>query len=191
MRHGQSVGNEADQFTGWQDVGLTDRGRAEAANAAALVMAGGFTVNGAFSSTLKRAQETCRIVLAGIGRPELHIILSEDLRERDYGRLTGLTKYEARQVWGEAHVEGWRRSYDLAPPDGESLKDTGARVWPYYIRFILPAVMCNGTILLVAHGNSLRALSMVLDGLSHEDVVNLEIPTARPGVYRCRSDAIR
>jgi 2,3-bisphosphoglycerate-dependent phosphoglycerate mutase len=128
-------------------------------------------------------------MLGEMGREDLPTIRNIALNERDYGELSGLNKDDARKKWGEEQVHIWRRSYDVPPPGGESLKDTGARVWPYYIHDIQPKVLGDGTVLVVAHGNSLRALVMALDGLSGEEIVGQEIATGVPIVYRLNADS--
>jgi 2,3-bisphosphoglycerate-dependent phosphoglycerate mutase len=142
----------------------------------------------AFTSDLSRAQATCKLILEEIGQPDLKTIANQALNERDYGDLSGLNKDDARARWGEEQVHVWRRSYDVPPPGGESLKDTVARVLPYYIREILPRVMRGERVLVAAHGNSLRALVMVLDGLTSETIPSLELATGIPLVYTLNDD---
>jgi 2,3-bisphosphoglycerate-dependent phosphoglycerate mutase len=188
VRHGQSEWNQKNLFTGWRDVDLSLQGVAEAERAGELLK-GRYTFRIAFTSALKRAQRTLDIILKEIGAEDIPVIRDQALNERDYGDLVGLNKDDARAKFGEEQVQLWRRSYDVAPPNGESLRDTGARVWPYYIYRILPHVLrCDG-VLIVAHGNSLRALIMALDGLSPDEVVRLELATGVPIVYRFNSDA--
>jgi 2,3-bisphosphoglycerate-dependent phosphoglycerate mutase len=188
VRHGQSEWNLKNLFTGWKDPGLTELGIAEARRAGELLSAREIRFDIAFTSALSRAQHTCRIILEGVGQPGLETIRDEALNERDYGDLSGLNKDDARARWGEEQVHVWRRSYDVPPPGGESLKDTGARVWPYYIREILPRAMRGETVLVAAHGNSLRSLVMVLDGLTREQVTELNLDTGVPIVYRLKGD---
>jgi 2,3-bisphosphoglycerate-dependent phosphoglycerate mutase len=188
VRHGQSEWNLKNLFTGWKDPGLTELGIAEAKRAGELLSARGTRFDIAFTSALSRAQHTCRIILDGVGQPGLETIRDQALNERDYGDLSGLNKDDARARWGEEQVHVWRRSYDVPPPGGESLKDTGARVWPYYIREILPRAMRGETVLVAAHGNSLRSLVMVLDGLTREEVTELNLDTGVPIVYRLKAD---
>jgi 2,3-bisphosphoglycerate-dependent phosphoglycerate mutase len=183
-RHGQSEWNLKNLFTGWRDPGLTDLGVEEARTAGRRLKAMGVRFDIAFTSDLSRAQRTCKLILEEIGQPELEIIADQALNERDYGDLSGLNKDDARARWGEEQVHLWRRSYDVPPPGGESLKDTVARVLPYYIREILPRVMGGKRVLVAAHGNSLRALVMVLDGLTSETIPGLELATGIPLVYR-------
>jgi 2,3-bisphosphoglycerate-dependent phosphoglycerate mutase len=187
-RHGQSEWNLKNLFTGWRDPGLTDLGVEEARTAGRRLKAMGVRFDIAFTSDLSRAQRTCKLILEEIGQPELEIIADQALNERDYGDLSGLNKDDARARWGEEQVHLWRRSYDVPPPGGESLKDTVARVLPYYIREILPRVMGGERVLVAAHGNSLRALVMVLDGLTSETIPGLELATGIPLVYRLNAD---
>jgi 2,3-bisphosphoglycerate-dependent phosphoglycerate mutase len=188
VRHGQSEWNLKNLFTGWKDPGLTEQGIAEAKTAGRLLAARNTRFDIAFTSALSRAQHTCDIILAGVGQTGLATLKDEALNERDYGDLSGLNKDDARKRWGEKQVHVWRRSYDVPPPGGESLKDTGARVWPYYIRNILPCAMRGQTVLVAAHGNSLRSLVMVLDGLTREEVTELNLDTGVPMVYRLNAD---
>jgi len=188
VRHGQSEWNLKNLFTGWKDPGLTEQGVAEAEQAGRLLAARKIKFDIAFTSALGRAQRTCDIILDKVGQTGLATIRDEALNERDYGDLSGLNKDDARARWGEEQVHIWRRSYDVPPPGGESLKDTGARVWPYYIRHILPRAMAGGTVLVAAHGNSLRALVMVLDGMSREAITELNLDTGVPMVYRLNAD---
>lgn len=188
VRHGQSEWNLKNLFTGWKDPGLTEQGVAEAKTAGRLLAARKTRFDIAFTSALSRAQHTCDIILAGVGQTGLATLKDEALNERDYGDLSGLNKDDARKRWGEKQVHVWRRSYDVPPPGGESLKDTGARVWPYYIRHILPCAMRGQTVLVAAHGNSLRSLVMVLDGLTRKEVTELNLDTGVPLVYRLNAD---
>ena len=188
VRHGQSEWNLKNLFTGWRDVGLTEQGVAEAKAAGARVKAKGLTFGIAFTSALSRAQRTCDLILEESGQTGIPIVRDEALNERDYGDLSGLNKDDARAKWGEEQVHVWRRSYDVQPPGGESLRDTGARVWPYYINRIQPHVMRGEGVLVAAHGNSLRALIMALDGLSGDEVVKLELATGLPILYRLNAD---
>jgi 2,3-bisphosphoglycerate-dependent phosphoglycerate mutase len=189
VRHGQSEWNLKNLFTGWRDVGLTDLGREEAKNAGARLKALGLTFDIAFTSALKRAQASCDLILGELGQTGLDTVRDQALNERDYGDLSGLNKDDARAKWGEEQVHVWRRSYDIAPPGGESLKDTGARVWPYYIHVLQPHVLRGETVLVVAHGNSLRALIMALDGLTGDQIVKTELATGVPIVYRLNADS--
>ena len=187
-RHGQSEWNLKNLFTGWKDPGLTDLGIEEARAAGRRLKEMGVQFDVAFTSDLGRAQRTCKLILEEIGQPDLKTIASQALNERDYGDLSGLNKDDARARWGEEQVHLWRRSYDVPPPGGESLKDTVARVLPYYIREILPRVMRGERVLVAAHGNSLRALVMVLDGLTSETIPSLELATGIPLVYALNDD---
>ena len=187
-RHGQSEWNLKNLFTGWKDPGLTDLGVEEARTAGRRMKALGLTFDIAFTSALSRAQETLRLMLEEIGQPRLETIRDQALNERDYGDLSGLNKDDARKRWGEDQVHLWRRSYDVPPPGGESLKDTVARALPYYVQEILPRVMAGERVLVAAHGNSLRALVMVLDRLTPNTIPGLELATGIPLVYRLQGD---
>jgi 2,3-bisphosphoglycerate-dependent phosphoglycerate mutase len=189
VRHGQSEWNLKNLFTGWRDPGLTEKGHEEAKAAGQALKARGLTFDIAYTSVLSRAQVTCRHILEAVGQPDLETIRDQALNERDYGDLSGLNKDDARAKWGEEQVHVWRRSYDIAPPGGESLKDTGARVWPYYLHDIQPHVLRGETVLVAAHGNSLRALIMALDGLSKDEVVKMELGTGVPVIYRLNADS--
>jgi 2,3-bisphosphoglycerate-dependent phosphoglycerate mutase len=188
VRHGQSAWNLENLFTGWRDPDLTARGVGEARAAGRGLKLEGYSFDAAFTSELVRAQRTCALLLEEMGLPDLAVIRDPALNERDYGDLSGLNKDEARARWGDAQVHAWRRSYDVRPPGGESLKDTAARVLPYYITTILPRVMAGQRVLVAAHGNSLRALVMVLDRLDGEAVTDLQIRTGVPLIYRLNAD---
>jgi 2,3-bisphosphoglycerate-dependent phosphoglycerate mutase len=188
-RHGQSEWNLKNLFTGWKDPGLTEQGIAEAHAAAAQLKQKGIAFDIAFTSVLSRAQKTNDLILGDLGQAGLETLKDQALNERDYGELSGLNKDDARKKWGEEQVHVWRRSYDVPPPGGESLKDTGARVWPYYLHDLQPHVLSGGTVLVAAHGNSLRALIMALDGASGEEIVNLELGTGVPIIYRLNADS--
>jgi len=181
IRHGQSQWNLEDRFTGWVDVPLTDAGREEARRGATLIRH--LKCDRAFTSALQRAQETLRIVLETIGQPDVPIEADPALNERHYGALQGLNKAETAKRFGEQQVHLWRRSYDIAPPEGESLKDTAARTLPYFNAKILPLVKAGQTILIAAHGNSLRSIVMGLDRLTKEQVLELNLATGAPIVY--------
>jgi len=189
VRHGQSEWNLKNLFTGWRDVDLTEQGHVEAKAAGAKLKALGLTFDIAFTSSLIRAQKTCQHILDAVGQSGLETIRNPALNERDYGDLSGLNKDDARAKWGEDQVLVWRRSYDVPPPGGESLRDTGARVWPYYLHDMQKHVLRGETVLVAAHGNSLRALIMALDGLSGEEIVKLELGTGVPVVYRLNADS--
>jgi 2,3-bisphosphoglycerate-dependent phosphoglycerate mutase len=190
VRHGQSEWNRKNLFTGWKDPGLTEKGVGEARAAGQRLAARGFSFDRAFTSELVRAQHTLKLILAELGSEAPKIIHDEALNERDYGELSGLNKDDARARWGEEQVYKWRRSYDVRPPGGESLKDTVARVLPYYIRTILPAVLDGERTIVSAHGNSLRALMMVLDGLTPATIPSMEVFTGVPIIYRLRSNSL-
>jgi 2,3-bisphosphoglycerate-dependent phosphoglycerate mutase len=189
VRHGQSEWNLKNLFTGWRDPDLSPLGHEEAKAAGAKINARGYKFDVAFTSALTRAQRTCTYILEGVGQPTLKTIKNQALNERDYGELSGLNKDDARAKWGEDQVHIWRRSYDVPPPGGESLKDTGARVWPYYLHEIQPHVLRGETVLVAAHGNSLRALIMALDGLTGEEIVKQELATGVPVIYKLNADS--
>jgi 2,3-bisphosphoglycerate-dependent phosphoglycerate mutase len=189
VRHGQSDWNLKNLFTGWRDVGLTEKGIAEARAAGKKLKTQGLHFDMAFTSALSRAQRTLDLVLEEMGETDITVFKDQALNERDYGDLSGLNKDEARKKWGEEQVHVWRRSYDVAPPGGESLKDTAARVLPYYIQEILPPVLRGERVIVVAHGNSLRALVMVLERLSPKEIVGREIATGVPLIYRLNADS--
>ena len=183
VRHGQSEWNAKNLFTGWKDPGLTSDGKKEAINAGSLIKQRDIQFSMMFTSDLKRAQITGQIILDGIEQTDIKVVKNQALNERNYGDLSGLNKDDARKEWGEKQVHIWRRSYDVPPPGGESLKDTADRVLPYFNNSILPKIMQGENILVAAHGNSLRSLVMQLDNLSKEEVVALEIPTGAPIIY--------
>jgi len=196
IRHGQSQWNLENRFTGWVDIPLTEVGREEARLGAQLIRH--MTFDRAFTSVLVRAQETLDIVLKELGQTRLPVERDQALNERHYGALQGLNKAEMAKKYGEEQVHIWRRSYDVAPPkdktqwnpDGvsESLKDTAARTLPYFNTKILPLVKAGHTILVVAHGNSLRAIVMDLDRLTKEQVLELNIATGPPIIYEIDKD---
>ena len=181
IRHGESQWNLENRFTGWVDVPLSTKGEQEALEAGQKLLP--FRFDCAFTSVLTRAKETLRIVLEVVGQTDLPIEENQALNERMYGDLQGLNKAETAKKFGEQQVKIWRRSYDVPPPGGESLKDTAERVLPYYQQRILPELTAERTILVVAHGNSLRALVMELEQLSREEVLELNIPTGAPLLY--------
>jgi len=189
VRHGQSEWNLKNLFTGWRDPDLTEKGVEEAKAAGQRLKALGVKPDIAFTSDLTRAQHTLSLILSELGQEGLETIRDQALNERDYGDLSGLNKDDARKKWGEEQVHIWRRSYDVPPPGGESLRDTGARVWPYYMTEILPRVLRGETVLVAAHGNSLRSLAMVLNRLNTETILQLEIATGEPIVYRLNADS--
>ena len=189
LRHGESEWNLKNLFTGWTDVDLSPKGVEEAKEAGHRLKARGFTFDLAFTSALIRAQRTLELTLAELGQTGLPEFRDQALNERHYGDLCGLNKDDARKKWGEKQVHLWRRSYDVQPPGGESLKDTVARALPYYCQNILPAVLNGKRVLVSAHGNSLRALVMVLDRLTSKTIPSMEIATGVPLVYRLKADS--
>ncbi len=189
LRHGQSEWNLKNLFTGWKDPDLTEAGIEEAKAAGRRLKARGLAFDTCFTSALTRAQHTLDLTLAELGLTGLPITRDQALNERDYGDLSGLNKDDARKRWGEGQVQIWRRSYDVAPPGGESLKDTVARALPYYCQHILPAVLRGERVLVAAHGNSLRALVMVLDRLTPATIPAMELATGVPLVYRLKADS--
>ena len=184
VRHGQSEWNLKNLFTGWKDPGLTEQGVAEAHDAGKRLAGMGLEFDIAFTSELGRAQRTLDIMLDELGQTGLETIRDQALNERDYGDLTGLDKDDARKKWGDEQVHVWRRSFDVPPPGGESLKDTADRVLPYFEAEILPRVLKGERVLVSAHGNSLRALVMRLEELSGEEIITREIKTGAPILYR-------
>jgi 2,3-bisphosphoglycerate-dependent phosphoglycerate mutase len=189
VRHGQSDWNLKNLFTGWEDPDLTGKGVAEARAAGKSLKAQGVSFDRAFTSNLVRAQHTLQLILEELGTPDLETARDRAMNERDYGVLSGLNKDDAIRKWGDEQVDLWRRSYDVRPPGGESLKDTVARVLPYYCQKILPAVLGGQRVIVAGHGNSLRALVMVLDVLTPETIPELELATAIPLVYRLKPDS--
>src|SRR5262245_11252589 len=189
VRHGQSEWNLKNLFTGWKDVGLTEKGIAEAKAAGKSLKRKDLKFDIAYTSVLARAQRTLDLMLDELGQRDLKTVKDQALNERDYGDLTGLNKDDARKKWGEEQVHVWRRSYDVAPPGGESLKDTLARALPYYMVHIQPDVLSGKKVLVSAHGNSLRALIMALEGLTPKEILKRELATGVPIVYRLRADS--
>ena len=183
VRHGQSEWNAKNLFTGWKNPGLTETGVKEAISAGKLMKDEKINFDIMYTSKLIRAQLTGNTILEIINQSDIPIIKDTALNERNYGSLAGLNKDDARKKWGEEQVHIWRRSYDIPPPDGESLKNTAERVLPYFNKEILPKVISGSNILIAAHGNSLRSLIMQLDELSKEEILNLEIPTGAPIKY--------
>ena len=188
VRHGQSEWNLKNLFTGWKDVDLTAQGVAEAHDAGRKLKAQGLTFDCAYTSALKRAQRTLDIILDEMGQ-KVPIVRDQALNERDYGDLVGLNKDDARKKWGDEQVLVWRRSYDVPPPGGESLKDTVARALPYFVQEILPRVLRGERTLISAHGNSLRALIMVLERLTPDQILKRELATGVPIIYRLNPDS--
>jgi 2,3-bisphosphoglycerate-dependent phosphoglycerate mutase len=189
VRHGQSEWNLKNLFTGWKDVDLTEQGIAEARAAGRKLKAQGLAFDVAYTSALIRAQRTLDLMLEEMGQSGIPIVRDQALNERDYGDLVGLNKDDARKKWGEEQVHIWRRSYDVPPPGGESLKDTVARALPYFVQEILPRVLRGERTLISAHGNSLRALIMVLERLTPEQILKRELGTGVPIVYRLNADS--
>ena len=189
VRHGQSDWNLKNLFTGWKDPDLTEQGIDEAKAAGRKLKEQGLSFDIAFTSALTRAQHTLALMLAEIGQTGLPTTKNLALNERDYGDLSGLNKDDARKKWGEDQVLIWRRSYDVPPPGGESLKDTLARTLPYYVQEIQPQVLQGKRVLVAAHGNSLRALIMVLEQLSPEGILKRELATGVPIIYRLNADS--
>jgi 2,3-bisphosphoglycerate-dependent phosphoglycerate mutase len=190
VRHGESEWNRRNLFTGWCNPDLTEKGLIEALVAARMLRSRGIVFDVAYTSQLKRAQRTLDIILSELGQDKIPIHFDEALNERHYGDLCGLNKDEARERWGEEQVEIWRRSYDIPPPGGESLKDTEERVMPYYNTRIWPDLQAGKKVLLVAHGNSLRALIMNLEGLTGAEILSRELATGAPIVYQLGSDGM-
>lgn len=186
LRHGESQWNKENRFTGWIDVDLSDRGIEEARAAGRLLRNISFDV--VFTSALRRAIRTAEIVLEEVGRKDIPLIKDAALNERHYGDLQGLNKDDVARRYGEEQFKLWRRSYDIAPPNGESLKMTQERVLPYYQREILPLLKQGNNVLIVAHGNSLRALVMALEKLTPEEIVAVNIPTGIPFAYLLDAD---
>ena len=190
VRHGQSEWNEKNLFTGWKDPKLTPRGVDEAIKAGKELKEAGYSFDKMFTSDLFRAQDTGRIILEQMDIPSIEVIKDVSLNERNYGDLAGLNKDEARKKWGEDQVHIWRRSFDVPPPGGESLKDTAKRVLPYFKENIIPELIKGLNILVAAHGNSLRALVMELEEISSEEIVELEISTGVPLIYKFEENKI-
>ena len=188
VRHGQSEWNKLNLFTGWKDPDLTEKGIAEAKQAAVLLNEQGLKFDVAFTSVLSRAQRTLNYILAEIGQAGLTTLKDKALNERDYGELSGLNKDDARKKWGEDQVHIWRRSYDVPPPGGESLKDTAERVLPYFEAHIRPDLGAGRNVIVAAHGNSLRALIMKLENLTSEQILARELATGVPIIYHLKAD---
>jgi 2,3-bisphosphoglycerate-dependent phosphoglycerate mutase len=190
VRHGQSDWNLKNLFTGWKDPDLSEKGIAEAKSAGQKLRTKGLTIDLCFTSALTRAQHTLKLMLAELGQTGLPETRDQALNERDYGELTGLNKDDARKKWGEEQVHIWRRSYDVPPPGGESLKDTLARSLPYYVRHIQPHVLDGKTVLVSAHGNSLRSLIMAIEGLTPAQILKRELDTGVPVIYRLKPNSL-
>ena len=190
VRHGQSEWNAKNLFTGWENPGLTDKGLDEAKNAGILISNLNIQFDLLFTSALVRAQLTGAKILEEISQENINTIKNKSLNERFYGDLQGLNKDECRKKWGLDQVQIWRRSYDVGPPGGESLKECGERVLPYFLDKIYPLVLEGKNIIVSAHGNSLRSLIKYLDKLSADEIVKLEIPTGAPIHYLFSNDGL-
>ena len=190
VRHGQSEWNKKNLFTGWKDPKLTPKGVDEAIRAGKDLKGSGYSFDRLYTSKLFRAQETGRIILEQMGLESIKVIKDLSLNERNYGDLAGLNKDNAKKKWGEDQVHIWRRSFDVPPPGGESLKDTAERVIPYFKENIIPQLKGGLDILIVAHGNSLRALVMEIEKISPDEIVKLEIATGVPLVYKFEDNKI-
>ena len=190
VRHGQSEWNEKNLFTGWRDPDLTSLGKLEAKKAGELILSKEIKFDALFTSVLTRAITTGDLILQELSINSIIVSRDKALNERDYGDLSGLNKDDARKKWGEKQVHIWRRSYDMPPPGGESLKDTGERVLPFFRNKISPLIHKGKNVLIAAHGNSLRSLIKELDDLSEKEIVKLEIPTGAPIVYTFKSGNI-
>jgi 2,3-bisphosphoglycerate-dependent phosphoglycerate mutase len=188
VRHGESEWNLKNLFTGWRNPDLTEKGIGEARAAGRDLKASGLIPDLFYTSALRRAQHTLDLMLEELGIFNVTITRHTALNERDYGDLSGLNKDDARAKWGEEQVLIWRRSYDVPPPGGESLKDTAARTLPYYKAEIEPKVAAGKTVLVTAHGNSLRALVMAIEGLTPEQILKRELATGHPTIYKLKSD---
>ena len=188
VRHGQSDWNLKNLFTGWRNPDLTEKGQGEARATGQKLTAAGLVPEMYFTSALRRAQHTLDLILEELGITDLVITRNKALNERDYGDLSGLNKDDARKKWGEEQVHIWRRSFDVPPPGGESLKDTAARTLPYFEAEILPALKAGKTVLVAAHGNSLRSIVMAIEGLTPEQILERELGTGEPVVYSIAAD---
>jgi 2,3-bisphosphoglycerate-dependent phosphoglycerate mutase len=189
VRHGQSDWNLKNLFTGWRDPDLTPKGIEEAKAAGRALKAKGLHFDVAYTSELTRAQHTLALIMSELGQSNLPVIKDIALNERDYGELSGLNKDDARAKWGEDQVHIWRRSYDVPPPGGESLKDTLARTLPYFVTDILPDVLSGKNVIVAAHGNSLRSICKVLNRLDNEQILGFELHTGIPIIYQIGPDA--
>jgi len=188
VRHGQSAWNLENLFTGWRNPDLTEQGIGEARATGKALKSAGIVPTLFYTSALRRAQHTLDLILEELGILNVTITRNIALNERDYGDLSGLNKDDARAKWGEEQVLIWRRSFDVPPPGGESLKDTAARTLPYYEAEILPRLEAGETVLVAAHGNSLRALVMAIEGLTPDEILKREIATGEPTLYRIGPD---
>jgi len=190
VRHGQSEWNQKNLFTGWKDPKLTHQGINEAVEAGKSLKAEDMNFDIMFTSDLFRAQETGRLILKEMDQTDIPFVKHQSLNERNYGDLAGLNKDDARERWGEEQVHIWRRSFDIPPPGGESLKNTAERVLPYFESEIMPKIDEGLNVLIAAHGNSLRALVMQLENIDPEEIVKLEIATGDPLIYDCTHQTI-
>ncbi len=190
VRHGQSDWNLKNLFTGWKDPDLSPQGVSEAKAAGQRLKAKGLKFDLCFTSALTRAQHTLQLILAELGQTGLPETRDQALNERDYGELTGLNKDDARAKWGEEQVLVWRRSFDVPPPGGESLKDTLARSLPYYMHHIQPHVLEGKSVLVAAHGNSLRSLIMAIEGLTPAQILKRELETGVPVYYKLKANSL-
>ncbi|MCR6671084.1 2,3-bisphosphoglycerate-dependent phosphoglycerate mutase [Devosia ginsengisoli] len=188
VRHGQSEWNLKNLFTGWRNPDLTEKGIEEARATGKALKAKGIVPDCYYTSALRRAQHTLDLMLEEMAIDNVTIVRNTALNERDYGDLSGLNKDDAREKWGEEQVLVWRRSFDVPPPGGESLKDTADRTLPYYQAEIVPLLQAGKTVLVAAHGNSLRALVMAIEGLSPDEILKREIATGEPTIYRIGPD---
>jgi 2,3-bisphosphoglycerate-dependent phosphoglycerate mutase len=189
VRHGESETNAANAFSGWADPVLTAHGREQAKRAGLKLTESHLEPDRVFTSELQRCRQTTAVILETVGRADMPIVSSASLNERDYGVLTGMDKALAADKWGKEQVQRWRRSYGEAPPEGESLQDTAARVLAYYVRAILPKALAGGTTLVVSHGNTLRALVMALDGMSAEAIEGFDVSTGSILLYKLAYDS--
>jgi 2,3-bisphosphoglycerate-dependent phosphoglycerate mutase len=188
VRHGESQWNLENRFTGWVDIPLSPNGEAEARKAGEQIRALGVHFDAAFTSVLQRAEKTLAIILEAIGQADLAVERDQALNERHYGDLQGLNKAETAAKFGDEQVHIWRRSYDVPPPNGESLKDTAARTLPYFEAKILPLARDGRNVIVAAHGNSLRSIVMSVEGLTPEEIVEVNLATGVPIVYRVAPD---
>lgn len=187
VRHGQSTWNLENRFTGWTDVPLTFKGKEEAKEAGQILKNHNFTFDKAYTSTLKRANQTLDIILEELNL-NIPIIKDKALNERHYGSLQGMNKDQAALEFGKEQIHIWRRSYDIAPPEGESLKDTAERTLPFFREIICPEIRAGKNILIAAHGNSLRSIIMMLDDLSEEEILKINLDTGVPIVYNINEE---
>ena len=190
VRHGQSEWNQKNLFTGWKDPKLTHQGIKEAVEAGKSLKAEDMNFDIMFTSDLFRAQETGRLILKEMDQTDIPFVKHRSLNERNYGDLAGLNKDDARERWGEEQVHIWRRSFDIPPPGGESLKNTAERVLPYFESEIMPKIDEGLNVLIAAHGNSLRALVMQLENIDPDERVKLDIATGDPLIYDCTHQTI-